>query len=111
MTSRFAPRTTREPRARREPIARSEWPDTRGATNGASAARSVDRSTSMYASTGASDVDHTACRARPRPFCSSRTMRTSVSSSANCAAIRGVWSVLALSAIVMRAVNGKLSSR
>ena len=30
-----------------------------GATSGASAARSVDRSTSMYASTMASDCDHT----------------------------------------------------
>ena len=52
MNSRLAPRTTRDPRPSRVPIARSEWPEMSGATSGASAARSVDRSTSMYASTG-----------------------------------------------------------
>jgi hypothetical protein len=30
----------------------------------------------MYASTGASDADHTACSARPRPFCGRCTTRT-----------------------------------
>ncbi len=49
--SASAPRTTRAPRPSRVPIARSEWPEISGATNGASAARSVDRSTSMYART------------------------------------------------------------
>ena len=47
MTSRFIPRTTREPRPSRVPIARSEWPEISGATNGSNAARSVDRSTSQ----------------------------------------------------------------
>ena len=47
MISRFGPRTTRAPRPSRVPIARSEWPEISGATSGASAARSVDRSTSM----------------------------------------------------------------
>ena len=37
----------------------------------------------MYASTGASEVDHTECSARPRPFCSRRTTRTSASSVAS----------------------------
>ncbi len=67
MTSPRA-RTTREPRARREPMAMSECPETSGATSGSRAARSVERSTSMYTSTGASEADHTAFSARPRPW-------------------------------------------
>ena len=39
--------TTREPGASRVPIATSLWPETSGATSGSSAARSVERSTSM----------------------------------------------------------------
>ncbi len=111
MISRFGPRTTRAPRPSRVPIARSEWPEMSGATSGASAARSVDRSTSMYASTGASEV--TTPRAAPGrgPSAPDRTTRTSVSSAASSAAIRGVSSTLALSAIVMRAENGKLLSQ
>ena len=68
MISRFAPRTTREVRESREPIARSECPEISGATSGSSALRSVERSTSMYASTGASEADQTVRSARPRPF-------------------------------------------
>jgi 5-(carboxyamino)imidazole ribonucleotide synthase len=41
------PRATVAPGASREPIARSECPETKGATSGSSAPRSVDRSTSM----------------------------------------------------------------
>ncbi len=47
MNSRFGPRSTTEERARRVPIARSEWPETSGATSGSSAAKSVERSMSM----------------------------------------------------------------
>ena len=39
MSSRFGPRTTREPCARRVPIARSLWPESSGATSGSSAAQ------------------------------------------------------------------------
>lgn len=77
MNSRFGPRTTREVRLSREPIARSEWPEISGATSGSRALRSVERSTSMYARTGASEADHTVRRARPRPLRSSRTLVTS----------------------------------
>ncbi|CAM5628100.1 hypothetical protein SPURM210S_00863 [Streptomyces purpurascens] len=111
MNSRLGPRTTRELRASREPIARSEWPEISGATSGSSALRSVDRSTSMYASTGASEADQTARRARPRPFCSSRKRVTSGISAASRAATRGVVSVEALSAIVMRNAYGNVLSR
>ncbi len=102
MTSRLAPRTTREPGASRVPMARSEWPDISGATRGSSAASPVDRSTSRYASTGARDCDQTALSARPRPFSGSRVETTSGSSSASRAAMPGVPSVLALSAMVIR---------
>ena len=47
ISSRFGPRTTREPCASRVPIARSLWPDISGATSGSSPRRSVERSTSM----------------------------------------------------------------
>lgn len=102
MISRFGPRTTREPRASRVPMAMSEWPEISGATSGSSAARSVDRSTSRYASTGARERDHAVCSARPRPFSASRMTSVPGSSAASRAAIRGVPSVLALSAMVMR---------
>ena len=111
MTSRLAPRTTREPRPSRVPIARSECPETRGATKGANAARSVDRSTSMYTSTGASEVDHTACSARPRPFSGTRTTRTSSGRRPVRQRCAGCSSTLALSAMVMRAENGNCSSK
>ena len=75
-SSRFGPRVTRDPRARREPIATSLWPESSGASSGSSACRSVDRSTSMYATTRARLADHAARSARPRPFCSSRRTRT-----------------------------------
>jgi len=45
--SRLIPRTTREDAARRDPMAMSECPETSDATNGMSADRSVERSTSM----------------------------------------------------------------
>ncbi len=47
MNSRLGPRTTAEPRCSRLPIARSLWPDSRGATSGRNASSPVDRSTSM----------------------------------------------------------------
>ena len=100
--SRLRPRTTREPGARRVPMATSECPEISGATSGSSAASSVDRSTSRYASTGARDCDQAARSARPRPFSASRSHCASGSSSASRAAICGVRSVLALSATVMR---------
>ena len=56
----------------------------------------------MYARTGASEADHTALRARPRPFWSRCTARTSGSSAARSDATAQVPSVLALSATVMR---------
>ena len=112
MTSRFAPRTTRDPRASRVPMATSLWPDSSGATRGSSAFRSVDRSTSMYASTSASLADQIACSARPRPGRSRCTARTSPGSAAasDCATAQ-VPSVLPLSAIVTRAVHGKADRR
>ena len=72
MNSRFGPRTTREPVASRDPIARSLWPESSGATSGSSPRRSVERSTSMYATTRAGLPLQAARSARPRPFCSSR---------------------------------------
>ena len=45
--SRFGPLTTRDEEDSRDPIARSHCPDSNGVTKGISAARSVDRSTSM----------------------------------------------------------------
>jgi hypothetical protein len=65
----------------------------------------------MCARTGASLADQMARSARPRPACSIRTARTSANSPARPSAITGVASVLPLSAIVTRAVNGKLSRR
>ena len=56
----------------------------------------------MYARIGDSDAAHTACSARPRPFSSNRATATLGSVSASAAAIAGVASVLALSAIVIR---------
>jgi hypothetical protein len=47
ISSRFGPRTTREPWASRVPIATSLCPEISGATSGSSARRSVERSTSM----------------------------------------------------------------
>ena len=76
MSSRLGPRVTRAPPDSRDPIARSLWPDMRGATSGSRAARSVDRSTSMYARTAASLADQTVRSARPRPFSAIRTART-----------------------------------
>ena len=111
MISRFGPRTTRDPRANRVPIATSEWPEISGATSGSNAARSVDRSTSMYASTGAGDPDHTVRSARPRPFAGMRTTATYGSPSARCSATYGVASVLALSAIVIRNAYGNVAVR
>lgn len=111
MNSRFAPRTTREEGASRVPMARSEWPEINGATSGSSALRSVERSTSMYASTGASESPHTVRSARPRPFSSSRVLRTPATEAASHAATSGVRSVLALSAIVMRKGYGKVRVR
>ena len=68
ISSRRSDRSTRAPRPSRVPIARSECPDISGATSGSSAARSVERSTSMYATTRARLADHAARSARPRPF-------------------------------------------
>jgi hypothetical protein len=45
--SRFGARATDDAGSRRDPIATSEWPDTKGATSGSSASRSVERSTSV----------------------------------------------------------------
>ena len=59
MISRRGPRITRAPRASRVPIATSLCPDSSGASNGSSAFRSVDRSTSMYAKIAASLCDQT----------------------------------------------------
>jgi len=102
---------TRDPLASRVPIATSECPVISGATSGSSAARSVDRSTSMYASTAASEPDHVACSARPRPFCVRCTAVTASSSAASAVAMSNVASVLALSAIVMRKSYGKVALR
>ena len=79
MISRLAPRTTREPRLSRVPIARSECPEISGATSGASAGeigRQVDVHVGEHRRVGRRTTP--ACSARPRPFCSSRTTRTSV---------------------------------
>ena len=111
MSSRLGPRITRDPRASRVPMATSLWPDNSGATSGSSAFRSVDKSTSMYARTSASLCDQTARSARPRPGCSMRTARTSSKSRASRSAMAQVPSVLPLSAMVTRAVNGKPSRR
>ena len=106
MISRLGPRTTCEPRASRVPIAMSLCPESSGATSGSSAFRSVDRSTSMYASSSASLDDQIACSARPRPGRSRWTARTSANVSSSERATGQVLSVLPLSAIVTRAVNG-----
>src|SRR5579862_8153625 len=111
MTSRLGPRTTRDPLASRVPMAISLCPDSSGATSGSSAFKSVDKSTSIYARTSASLCDQMARSARPRPDCSIRTARTSPNSRARPPAIDQVASVLPLSAIVTRAVNGKPSRR
>lgn len=56
----------------------------------------------MYASTVASEVDQTRFSARPRPFSSRCRTRTRGNSAASLVAMARVWSVLALSAIVIR---------
>ena len=84
----------------------SECPESNGAINGIRALRSVERSTSMYATTSASDSLHTCRSARPRPFASRWTTRTSSNSSARERASANVPSTLALSAMVIRAENG-----
>ena len=82
-------------------MATSLCPESNGATRGSSASRSVERSTSMYATTRASLVDHTVRSARPRPFSSRCTAVTRSSSCASRRAIAQVPSVLALSATVI----------
>ena len=77
----------------------------------ASAARSVDRSTSMYASTGASEADQTARSARPRPFSARCTTATAGSSAAIRRATASVPSVDALSATVIRNRYGNSAAR
>src|ERR1700735_4439538 len=111
MISRRGPRITRAPRASRVPIATSLWPDSSGASNGSSAFRSVDRSTSMYAKIAASLCDQTERSAPPRPGRSRRTARTPSSSVSKPNAWDHVPSSLALSAIVIRAENGNSSRR
>ena len=61
----------------------------------------------MYASTSASDDDQIWCSARPRPGRSRWTARTSGNLASSAQASGQVPSVLPLSAIVTRAVNGK----
>ena len=68
MISRFGPRATTEPSLSREPMARSECPDTSGATSGSSPVSPVDRSTSVYATTSALEAIHAARSAPPRPL-------------------------------------------
>ncbi len=87
-------------------MARSLWPESSGATSGSSAERSVERSTSMYATTSASLVDHTVCSARPRPASGIRSALSPGSHPARAVAIAHVPSVLPLSAIVTRAEKG-----
>ena len=111
MSSRFGCRATCDPGARREPIAMSEWPETSGATRGRSASRSVDRSTSMYATTSASLALQAVRRARPRPLRSRCRARTPGSSCWSRCACNHVPSVDALSTIVMRHENGKAPVR
>ena len=111
MNSRLTPRTTRDERDNREPIATSECPDSRGATNGISALRSVDRSTSQYATTVASLMLQVALSARPRPFCARWTTRTLSMVWASSTPTARVLSVLALSAMVMRAEYGNAVCR
>ena len=65
----------------------------------------------MYATTSARLADHAARSARPRPFSSSRRCETPRSSRPSARAIAGVASVLALSAITIRQVNGKEAQR
>ena len=65
----------------------------------------------MYATTPARLRDQAAARARPRPFWSSRRYRTPGRTAASRVPITRVASVLALSAMVMTARNGNLSSR
>ena len=60
----------------------------------------------MYATTPASESLHTCRSARPRPFASRWTTRTSSNSSARERASANVPSTLALSAMVIRAENG-----
>src|ERR1700733_3972643 len=111
MTSRRGPRITPPPRASRVPIATSECPDSSGASNGNSAFRSVDRSTSMYAKIAASLCDQTDRSAPPRPGRSRRIARTPSSSVSKASAWGHVPSSLALSAIAIPAVNGNSSRR
>ncbi len=111
MNSRLGPRTTRAERLRRVPIAMSECRDTSGAMSGIRALRSVERSTSQYATISASLCCHTALSARPRPFCSRWTTRTPSSSPASATAISRVSSVLALSATVIRDAYGTCARR
>ena len=92
-------------------MARSECPDSNGAINGSRAARSVDRSTSMYARTGAGEADQAACSARPRPFSARCSTVTPGSSSVRDWATAMVASVLALSATVIRNGYGRFAVR
>ena len=65
----------------------------------------------MYASTGASEADHTARSARPRPFSGRCSTVTAGSSAATRRATASVPSVEALSATVIRNRYGKPAVR
>ena len=92
-----------------------KWWETRpewiAATIGSSALSPVDKSTSMYATTSAVELDQAVRSARPRPFVVSWTTRTCWSSAASSWAMAGVPSVDALSAMVICQENGNSFDR
>ena len=83
----------------------------RGSTSGTRADRSMDRSVSRYARTAQSLRAQAARRAGPRPGAPARMTLTSLNVAARPAAVARVPSLPPPSAIVTRALNGKLLVR
>ena len=82
-------------------MATSAKPERMTSTIGSRTVMSVARSTSVYATTSASEACHTWDSARPRPFRLRRTYSTVEWAAANAAPITGVEAVLALSAMMI----------
>ena len=83
-------------------MAMSEWPEISGATSGSNAVQFRGQVHVHVREHGGRESDQAVRSARPRPFSVSRSHCASGISAASRAAICGVPSVLALSAMVIR---------
>ena len=112
MTSRLAPRTTRDPWASRVPMATSLCPDTSGATRGSRASRSV-RQVHVHVGDdrGVAGRPHVAQRPSPALFVEVHGHDAGELAAPGSEAMAQVRSVLALSATVIRKLKGKALCR